>query len=220
MGLPVWKPAETPAAQPADGNRTAVKQIEHALPLKPGACELVTDGDKRPVLILRECDKCKGTDHALLSRTLDNEQTVLLAHWFRCVKLPPNVLLTSDHPFYNLFKREERGRAHPPVLRRPRRRQQAGTAGRPGPDRVVEGDVRIPRALLRRRREGGDQELRQVLTGRQARRRGEPDQEPPRLKDLEENGPDSDKVKEARADLVRLPGAGQAGRREELRDLA
>ena len=42
----------------------------------------------------------------MLSRTLDNEQTVLLTHWFRCVKLPPNVL-TEKHPFYNLFKKGE-----------------------------------------------------------------------------------------------------------------
>ena len=42
----------------------------------------------------------------MLSRTLDNEQTVLLTHWFRCVKLPPNVL-KEDHPFYNLFKKGE-----------------------------------------------------------------------------------------------------------------
>lgn len=63
---------------------------------------LVAAGDKRPLLILRECELCKGTDHAVLSRTLDNEQTVLLTHWFRCVKLPPNVL-TETHPFYNLF---------------------------------------------------------------------------------------------------------------------
>lgn len=84
-----------------------MKQVERALPLAQ-AYELVTDGDKRPVLILRECERCKGTDHAFLSRTLDNEQTVLLAHWFRCVKLPPNVL-TENHPFYNLFLREKPG---------------------------------------------------------------------------------------------------------------
>ena len=76
------------------------------------AYELVTDGDKRPVLILRECERCKGTDHAFLSRTLDNEQTVLLAHWFRCVKLPPNVL-TESHPFYNLFARTKEGEKVP-----------------------------------------------------------------------------------------------------------
>ena len=79
--------------------------MDRALPVEK-AYELVADGDKRPLLILRECELCKGTDHAVLSRTLDNEQTVLLTHWFRCVKLPPNVL-TEKHPFYNLFKKGE-----------------------------------------------------------------------------------------------------------------
>ncbi|MBL8754351.1 MAG: hypothetical protein JNK15_13700, partial [Planctomycetes bacterium] len=104
---PVWKPV---APSPSAGDKpsgTVAGQVERALPLAQ-AYELVTDGDKRPVLILRECERCKGTDHALLSRSLDNEQTVLLAHWFRCVKLPPNVL-TEAHPFYNLFKKEKEG---------------------------------------------------------------------------------------------------------------
>lgn len=68
----------------------------------------MTDGDKRPLLIMRECERCKGTDHALLSRTMSNEQTVLLTGWFRCVKLPPNVL-GKDHPLTNLFKPEKEG---------------------------------------------------------------------------------------------------------------
>ena len=55
---------------------------------------------------MRECEQCKGTDHALLSRSMDNEMTVLLTHWFHCVKLPPNVL-KKDHPFTNLFKVEK-----------------------------------------------------------------------------------------------------------------
>jgi hypothetical protein len=101
---PVWKPVDD--GRSSQGT-TAAPQLERALPLAQ-AYELVTDGDRRPVLILRECDRCKGTDHALLSRSLDNEQTVLLTHWFRCVKLPTNVL-TENHSFYNLFKREKEG---------------------------------------------------------------------------------------------------------------
>lgn len=99
---PVYKPT-TPTRKP--GERTVAKEAERALPIEQ-AYALVADGDKRPLLILRECELCKGTDHAVLSRTLDNEQTVLLTHWFRCVKLPPNVL-TDKHPFYNLFKKGE-----------------------------------------------------------------------------------------------------------------
>ncbi len=61
---------------------------------------------------MRECEMCKGTDHAMMSRTLDNEQTVLLTKWFRCVKLPPNIL-TPKHPFYNLFKKGEKQKKVP-----------------------------------------------------------------------------------------------------------
>lgn len=107
---PVWKPVENNAPA-TNGNGTVAGLVERALPLAQ-AYELVTDGDRRPVLILRECERCKGTDHAFLSRTLDNEQTVLLAHWFRCVKLPPNVL-TDKHPFYNLFAPAEEGEKIP-----------------------------------------------------------------------------------------------------------
>jgi len=35
-----------------------------------------------------------------------NERTYLLARWFRCVRLPPDVL-DEDHPFRNLFPREK-----------------------------------------------------------------------------------------------------------------
>jgi hypothetical protein len=88
-----------------------VAQIEHALPAAE-AWQLTADGDKRPLLVLRECELCKGTDHALLNRSLDNEQTLLLTRWFRCVKLPPNVL-DEKHPFYKLFERSKPGERIP-----------------------------------------------------------------------------------------------------------
>ena len=56
----------------------------------------------RPLLVLRECLHCTGTDDALLTRQADNEKTMLLSRWFHCVKLPPDVL-DDDHPFRNLF---------------------------------------------------------------------------------------------------------------------
>ncbi|MEZ6036607.1 MAG: hypothetical protein R3F29_03950 [Planctomycetota bacterium] len=99
---PVYKPT-TPDRKP--GDKTVAQEVERALPIEQ-AYELVADGDRRPLLILRECEICKGTDHALLSRTLDNEQTVLLTHWFRCVKLPTNVL-KGTHPFHALFEKRE-----------------------------------------------------------------------------------------------------------------
>ncbi len=59
--------------------------------------------DPRPLLVLRECKVCNGTDDALLSTgDLDNERTFLLSRWFHCVKLPVDVL-EEDHPFHNLF---------------------------------------------------------------------------------------------------------------------
>jgi len=99
---PVWKPARS---APTPGSNTVSVQREHALPLAE-AYLWVADNDHRPLLIMRECERCKGTDHALLSRTMNNEMTVLLTHWFHCVKLPPNVL-GKDHPFTNLFKVEK-----------------------------------------------------------------------------------------------------------------
>jgi hypothetical protein len=101
---PVWKPR---AAEAAAGGTTVAVEIEHALPLDQ-AFAWVAGDDHRPLLVLRECDLCKGTDHALLSRTLDNEQTVLLTHWFRCVKLPTNVL-DAKHPFTALFRNGQSG---------------------------------------------------------------------------------------------------------------
>lgn len=102
---PVWKPVGDD--RPREGDQTAAVMADRALPIEQ-AYAYIAAGDRRPMLILRECERCKGTDHALLSRSLDNEQTVLLTHWFHCVKLPPNVL-TETHPFFNLFKREKDG---------------------------------------------------------------------------------------------------------------
>jgi len=107
---PVWQPKEADAV-PKPGEKTVATQIERALPPEV-AYEYVADGDRRPLLVVRECERCKGTDHALLSRTLDNEQTVLLARWFKCVKLPPNVL-GKNHPFVRLFVGDKEGERVP-----------------------------------------------------------------------------------------------------------
>jgi len=58
--------------------------------------------DPRPLIVLRECDACKGRDDALLSRTLSNEKTLLLTQWFHCVKLDRRVTEKS-HPYHSLF---------------------------------------------------------------------------------------------------------------------
>ena len=52
------------------------------------ALAVITGDDKRPLLVLRECISCRGSDKALFIRRLNNEKTKLLLNWFHCVKLP------------------------------------------------------------------------------------------------------------------------------------
>ncbi|HEX5052502.1 MAG TPA: hypothetical protein VFZ65_12065 [Planctomycetota bacterium] len=59
-------------------------------------------GDERPLLVLRECMECAGTDNALLNRSLSNDRTLLLTKWFRMVRLPAHVS-NPGHPLYNVF---------------------------------------------------------------------------------------------------------------------
>jgi len=80
-----------------------------ALP-REEAIRWIASDDRRPLLVLRECDHCGGTDDALLDRRMNNEKTLLLASWLRCVKLPTHVM-KGNHPFHALF-----GDAHPPHL--------------------------------------------------------------------------------------------------------
>lgn len=70
----------------------------------------IAEESRKPLLVLRECRMCNGTDDALLSRGGGNERTLIMARWFQCVKLPIEVL-EEDHPFANLFPEE-----HPPHL--------------------------------------------------------------------------------------------------------
>jgi len=66
------------------------------------ALELIAGDDPRPLLVLRECTVCNKTDDALLSSNGSNERTLVLARFFRCVKLPVDVVDPS-HPFNALF---------------------------------------------------------------------------------------------------------------------
>ena len=216
---PVWKPVEKPAT--AGDQRTVVKQVERALPLTQ-AYELVTDGDKRPVLILRECERCKGTDHAFLSRTLDNEQTVLLAHWFRCVKLPTNVL-TENHPFYNLFARAKEGEKVPHLFFVDP--DGANKSELPGDQPQTELWKVMFTYLDRCYDESAKEaikELRQLLSqfdkldAEEQLIKGKLD------KEIEKNGPNSPKGNKLRADLDDTAKERQklVAREKELRDLA
>lgn len=80
---------------------------------REAALAKLTEKDLRPLLLLRECERCKGTEHALLSRSLDNERLQLLLRFFHCVKFRPNVLEPA-HPYRKLF--DEQAPAHLMVL--------------------------------------------------------------------------------------------------------
>lgn len=84
------------------GKGTRAASIKKALP-RIEAFKQIAGDDPRPLLVMRECSHCVGTDKALLNRSMDSEKTQLLARWFHCVKLPPEVL-RLDHPFANLFQ--------------------------------------------------------------------------------------------------------------------
>jgi hypothetical protein len=83
------------------GEHTSAKRVRKALS-REEALRFIAGDDPRPILLLRECLVCNGTDKALLSEGVDNEKTFLLARWFHCVKLPADVL-AEDHPFRALF---------------------------------------------------------------------------------------------------------------------
>lgn len=88
---------------------TVAQAVEYALP-REEAFVYLAGKDRRPLLVLRECKTCNGTDDALLSRAEDNSRTFLMARWFNCVKLPTHVL-EENHPFHALFDQK-----HPPHL--------------------------------------------------------------------------------------------------------
>lgn len=217
---PVYKPIER--EQPKAGAPTTVAAIvEEALPLEK-AYELVTDGDRRPLLVLRECDRCKGTDHALLNRSLDNEQTVLLTHWFRCVKLPTNVI-TDKHPFYNLFLREKEGARIPHLFFADpdgqNRRELPGDQAQSDLWEVMFGyldrcyDESAKEAL---------KDLRKLLSQYDRIDAAEKEVKTRIDKEIEKNGPESTKLKKLDGDLQKLATEREKlGKQEkELRDLA
>jgi hypothetical protein len=74
---------------------------ESALPLAE-ALRVVWEGDERPLLVLRECSFCADSDAALLSRTMNNDRTILMSKWFRVVRLPQHVT-EPRHAFHNVF---------------------------------------------------------------------------------------------------------------------
>lgn len=94
-----WQHAKLPSA-PLDPERTAA--VPRGALSAAEALSVLAGSDPRPLLVLRECLRCSGTEDALLSSHEDNERTYLLTRWFNCVKLTPDVL-DEDHAFRNLF---------------------------------------------------------------------------------------------------------------------
>lgn len=84
----------------AEGPTVAVVKAK-ALPFAE-AVALLVDGDLRPLLVLRESWPLGGSESVEMDRKLQNEKTLLLAKWFRCVQVTDSVQ-HKDHPLHSLF---------------------------------------------------------------------------------------------------------------------
>lgn len=102
---PTWDKVMESGLASVGASRTTASHARETLPVDK-AYVVIAGEDPRPLLVVRECDSCGGTDDALLNRTENNERTMLLARWFRCVKLAPDVLEDS-HPFRALFSKDD-----------------------------------------------------------------------------------------------------------------
>ncbi len=96
-----WDYANHPLSEQGDEGRSYAVKAGASLSFEEAVRFLAKD-DPRPLLVMRECTVCSGTDRALLSTGVDNERTFLLARFFHCVKLPANVK-QDDHPLRALF---------------------------------------------------------------------------------------------------------------------
>lgn len=67
-----------------------------------GSIEELRGDDPRPLLIIRECGNCKGSDKALFNIRAKNEKARLMTRWFHCIKLPPYITDPS-HRWHSLF---------------------------------------------------------------------------------------------------------------------
>lgn len=215
---PVYKAAERVAKA---GETTIASEVERPLSLEE-AYALIASGDRRPLLVLRECERCKGTDHALLSRTLDNEQTVLLTHWFRCVKLPTNVV-GDKHPLHALFARQKEGERIPHLFFA----DPDGQNRRVLPGDQAQSDLWDVMFDYLHRCYAEDakdalKELRQVLSQYDKLDVQEQNTKNRIDREIEENGPKSPKIAKLEDDLVAVAKKRQklAAQERELRDLA
>lgn len=84
------------------GGDTVAKKVFAALPYDE-ALRRVAGDDPRPLLLLRECWLCQGSESALLDVKEANEKTILFARWFHCVRFDDSIR-HEQHPFHALFK--------------------------------------------------------------------------------------------------------------------
>lgn len=217
---PVYKIVEREVTK-ADEGKTIAGPVERALPVEQ-AYEFIADGDRRPLLVLRECEKCKGTDHALLSRTLDNEQTVLLTKWFHCVKLPTNVIM-ENHPLYNLFLRQKEGERIPHLFfADPDGQNRMELPGDQPQSALWDTMFTYLERCYAEDAKAALKELRQVLSQYDKLDAREQEIRARIEKETVKNGPESPKLKKFDQDLADLEKdrKKQGDREKELRDLA
>lgn len=69
----------------------------------PEALAWIRGADTRPLLVARDSDEFEGEDGALLSEHGQNDKTILLSHFFHCVKLSRYVT-NEKHPLHSLFR--------------------------------------------------------------------------------------------------------------------
>lgn len=199
-------PVYAPAKKESDGS--TAKVARRALS-REEAIRYIAGDDPRPLLVLRECKVCNGTDEALLKGGADNERTFLLSAWFHCVKLPVDVL-EEDHPFHNLFTEKQPehlfvcsvdGTNHDPLESQTSRRELweslRGELGRAYKKKTDSSLKRI--AKLLDEMDLTDSRLNELMT---------------RQDDiLEEDGPESSKLKKLRSKIKKVQTE-----RDELRE--
>lgn len=191
-------PVHEPPAQKVTAG-TVAAHVRRALD-RDAAFAAARGDDQRPLLVLRECGTCKGTDDALLDRRMSNEQTMLMARWFHCVKLPDSVL-EADHPFHALFAGED-----PPHLFLANR-DGSGVVALTGEQTQTElwkAMLGVLRSNYERDPEGALRERARLLNAFDtidARRR---ELEQRASQELEKRGPKSPKLKTIQRDLDEL----------------
>lgn len=93
---------QTTAEDQSGGSTTTTRPRMRAL-AREEAIANIANGDRRPLLVLRDCEQCKGTDDAMLNERVNNELTAMYSRWFHCVRLP-SAVLKADHTFSKLFE--------------------------------------------------------------------------------------------------------------------